>query len=186
MTRRDIPNALSAARIVLIVPLVMAILHGEFRIAFALFAIAGLTDGLDGFLARRFDWRTPLGGILDPAADKLMTVSVFIALAFAGLVPMWLALLMVARDGVIVGGVLVYRVWVGRFRAAASPISKINTLSMLLYVVSVLSSAAFGWPGAPVTIALGGILTATAIASGLDYVRMGSAMARRGGDLEKS
>lgn len=186
MTRRDIPNALSAARIVLIVPLIFTIVRGDYVAAFALFFVAGLSDGLDGFLARRYDWRTPLGAMLDPAADKLMTVSVFVALALAGLVPVWLTALIVARDAVIVGGALAYRTLIGRFRGGASYLSKINTLTMLFYVISVLGNAALGLPARPVLVALGGILCATAVASGLDYVRVWSRLALSRGHGETS
>lgn len=181
MTARDIPNALSALRILMIVPLVWALWHGHYAYAAGLFFVAGFTDGLDGFLARRFDWRSPLGAVLDPVADKLMTLSTFATLAVVGLTPWWLAALVIGRDVVIVGGALVYRWLIGGFQGGATAASKINTLSVLMYVFFVLTHAAFSVPGEALVLAAGALLMVTAVVSGLHYIWVWSRRAAAAG-----
>ena len=86
-----LPNAISLLRIALVAPILILILQGDFGWALALFVIAGFSDGLDGYLAVRFSWSTRLGGLLDPAADKLLITGMFITLAFTQHIPDWLA-----------------------------------------------------------------------------------------------
>ncbi len=177
MKPQHIPNALCVFRILLVGPIVWLLAQGSYAAAMLMFAAAGFTDGLDGFLARRFDWRTRLGGFLDPAADKLLMVSVFVTLVALGLIPMWLGVVVVARDAVIVTGVAAYRFLFGPFEGAASPVSKINTAVQLLFVLAVIGRAAFGVPAEPVVVVLGALLLATTVISGLDYVRTGTVAA---------
>ncbi len=171
MRRRDIPNALCIARIALVPVLLWAILTRQFLLATLLFGTAGVTDILDGYLARRFDWHSNLGAILDPIADKVLTVGVFVSLVIVGLIPRSLAVLVIGRDVLILCGVAAYRVLIGPFEAGASGIGKFNTAIMLLFVLLVLCRAALGLPGELVIVTLGAILTAAVIASGLDYMR---------------
>ncbi len=168
-----IPNALSVVRILLVVPVVAWLLDGHYLLAMLAFALAGFTDGLDGFLARRFGWHSPLGGVLDPLADKLLMVSVFVCLVAVDLIPAWLGVVVIGRDALILAGVGLYRWLVGPFAGMATPVSKANTAAQLLFVVAVLAHAALGLPGTQVVIALGAVLFATAVVSGLDYVRYG-------------
>src|SRR5690606_41004654 len=98
MTLRWLPNAICALRIVLVAPLVLAVLAGEHATALALLVVAGFSDGLDGFLAKKFDWRARLGSLLDPAADKLLIVSAYAALVYVGLVPLAVFATVVGRD----------------------------------------------------------------------------------------
>src|SRR5262245_37514300 len=93
---------------VLVAPLVAAILDGRFVTALVLIGVAGLSDGLDVFLAKQFDWRTRIGGLLDPAADKLLLVSAFVALAYVGAMPRSIVAIVVARDVLIVIGAVCY------------------------------------------------------------------------------
>src|SRR3990170_8650209 len=88
---RHIPNALCILRMLLVVPVAWLLNAGEYRLTLWLFAFAGFTDGLDGFLAKRFGWTSELGRILDPLADKILLVGVFITLATLDIVPVWLA-----------------------------------------------------------------------------------------------
>ena len=90
MRPRDIPNALCVLRMLLVAPVVWLLLAGEYAWVLVVFFLAGFTDGLDGFLAKRFDWRSRLGGILDPLADKLLMVSSYLTLGWLGLIPSWL------------------------------------------------------------------------------------------------
>ncbi len=172
---RHIPNLLCVCRIFLVLPLLMLMLNGEYLWAFAVFAVAGITDGLDGFLARRFNWRSPLGAILDPIADKLLMVSAFLVLAATSLVPVWLALLVIGRDLLIVTGVVCYRILVGPVTADASLMSKFNTAMQLVFVLLVLAHAGFGAPRELWVTFIGAIVVATTLISGLDYIRVGVA-----------
>ena len=165
-----IPNLLCVARILLVAPLVWLIGRGEYRVALSLFVVAGATDALDGFLAKRFEWRSQLGGLLDPAADKLLLSSVFITLGITGLCPLWLVGLVVLRDVVIATGALIYRALIGSFTWRARPLSKANTASQLAFVLATLTRAALGAPPAAVLQILGGLVVTTTVMSGADYV----------------
>lgn len=170
---KHIPNLLCVCRIFLVLPLLFLILRGDYAWAFVLFIIAGVTDGLDGLLARRFNWRSQLGAVLDPIADKFLMVSVFLVLAAIGQVPAWLAILVISRDLVIVTGVVCYRMLVGSMNMDASGMSKFNTLTQLTFVTVVLANAAFGSPRELWVIFLGAIVMSTTLISGIDYVRVG-------------
>jgi len=165
-----IPNLLCVGRMLLVPPLVWLLAHEDYRLALALFVIAGATDALDGFLAKRFGWRTQLGGLLDPAADKLLLSSVFLTMGFVGLVPLWLVALVVLRDVVIASGALSYRMLIGSFSWRARPVSKLNTAAQLAFVLGSLASAAFAVPTVGALHLLGAVIVATTILSGVDYV----------------
>ena len=126
-----------------------------------------------GFLARRFNWRSPLGAILDPIADKFLMVSSFLVLASTELVPIWLAILVIGRDLVIVTGVVCYRILVGPVTADASLVSKLNTAMQLVFVLLVLANAGLGTPRDLWVTFIGAIVAATTLISGLDYIRDG-------------
>lgn len=170
MRARDIPNMLCVMRMVLTIPVVWAILVGRYEIALLLFIIAGVTDGLDGFLAKRFSWQSHLGGILDPAADKLLLVASFLSLWIAGYVPGWLLAAVVGRDLVIVLGVAAYRYRVGSFAAEPTIISKLNSLLQLTYVLLTLLKLVAGMPAPAAIAALGWAVLVTTAISGADYV----------------
>lgn len=170
MRPRDIPNALCILRILLVAPIVWLLLAGEFALVLLIFFVAGFTDGLDGFLAKRFDWRSRLGGILDPLADKLLLVSSFVTLGYIGLAPVWLLLLVVARDVIIVSGATAYRLLIGQFQASPTRVSKANSALQLLYVLLAVADAGFGLPGRPLVDLVGYGVMATTIVSGVDYM----------------
>lgn len=170
MSLRWLPNAICVLRIVLVVPLVLALVAGRYDLAVVLLVIAGGSDGLDGFLAKHFDWRTRLGGLLDPAADKLLIGSVFVTLTCLGHVPLLLAAIVIARDAVIVLGSLAYHVLVEPIRGEPAAISKANTACQLAFVLFTLTTAAYGWPGDAVLVPLGAAVVFTSITSGLTYV----------------
>jgi cardiolipin synthase len=167
---RHIPNIISVIRILLVVPIAMALVRQQLSLAVMLFFIAAASDGVDGYLARRFGWQSELGGILDPVADKLLLATVFVALAFMKLVPPWLMAAAVGRDVIIVAGAIAYRIFIGPVKAHPSIISKINTLCQAAYILTVLSRAKFAEPPEGVAIWLGALVFATVIVSGLDYV----------------
>jgi cardiolipin synthase len=175
----DIPNAICVLRIVLVAPAVWCLFLGRFDVALAVVVVAGLSDALDGFLAKRFGWRSRLGGLLDPLADKLLLTSLFVALAVLGLLPAWLAAVVIGRDVVIVSGALAYSLLVGPVQPEPSRVSKANTLAQLTCVASVLVGEAFGWPTGPAVTAAGAGVLVTSVVSGLDYVIRWSSRARR-------
>jgi len=117
MSLRWLPNAISIARIILVVPILVFIVEGNYGLALILFLIAGFSDGVDGYLAKRFDWHTRIGALLDPIADKLLVGGTFLTMFFVGLVPVWLATLVILRDVVIIGGATAYNFLVRRLKA---------------------------------------------------------------------
>ena len=165
-----IPNIICILRILLVVPIVIALRDGEFTIALVLIFIAGFSDVLDGFLARQFDWRTRLGGLLDPLADKLLLVTVMLTLTSLDLVPWWLTFVVIGRDVVIISGAIAYNLLIEMVKPEPTIISKINTMLQLLYIVLVIAQQAFGWPPAIAIILAGTGVFCTSVVSGMDYV----------------
>jgi len=187
---RHLPNLICVVRLGLIWPIANGLYNGQYAFALALFMLAAASDGLDGYLAKRFNWISDLGKVLDPAADKLLLVTVFVEGTWIGLVPWWLTAAAVARDIVIALGALVYRIWFGPLRGRPTIISKINTAAQLLYLMAVMLAAAVGFPPGYVLRALALIVVATTAISGLNYVqtftrRAWSATAAPGGGLER-
>ena len=178
MKARDIPNLLCIMRMVLTVPIVWAILDGRYLLALVLFFVAGATDGLDGFLAKRYGWQSRLGGLLDPAADKLLLVASYVSMWVAGYVPGWLLIAVVTRDLVIVTGAGLYQLRVGNLVAEPTFVSKLNSVLQLLYILLILSWLVFGIPGPGAMNALGLVVLATVVVSGFDYVIRWSRRAR--------
>lgn len=170
MYLKSIPNLISIIRIILIIPVLLLIYRESYDFALFLFLLAGLSDALDGYLAKKFDWRTRVGALLDPVADKLLVAGTFIILTWLGLVPFWLATIVVSRDIIIALGVFIYSFVYEPFHGEATKISKINTFLEILYVLMVLSSEAFFWPSSTVIIITGSAVFATVFISGLDYI----------------
>ncbi|MCC7258388.1 MAG: CDP-alcohol phosphatidyltransferase family protein [Gammaproteobacteria bacterium] len=170
MRAADIPNAICVLRILLVAPTVLALLGGRYPLAFVLVLVAGFSDALDGFLAKRFDWRSRLGGLLDPLADKLLLMSLFVTLAWLGHLPAWLAGVVIGRDLVIVAGGLAYHVLVGPVQPEPSRASKLNTGAQLACVAVVLAGQLSATPLAMAVTAAGAAVLVTSVVSGLDYV----------------
>jgi cardiolipin synthase len=165
---RQLPNLISCLRIALVAPLVALLLRGDFEAALWIAVAAGLSDALDGFLARHFGWRSRLGSLLDPLADKLLLVAAYLTLAQVGHVAWALALLVLARDAVIVLGALAYHGIIGEFEARPSLWSKATTLGQILFVLLVLASNAFAFHWQQRGYAW--IIAALTVISGVDYV----------------
>lgn len=171
MNRKSIPNLLSAFRVILILPVLVFIFRQQHAAAAVLIAIAVFTDGLDGFLARQYSWRTRMGGILDPIADKLLFVSVFLALGATGHIAPWLVALVIGRDLVIAGGALAYERLIGPVEAQPTWLSKINTVVLFFFTAAVLLQLA-GWTLASAGLVKGLelLVVATVVTSGVQYV----------------
>ncbi|MGH8221936.1 MAG: CDP-alcohol phosphatidyltransferase family protein [Woeseiaceae bacterium] len=170
MTLRWLPNAISLLRIALIAPILWLIVDARFDLALILFFVAGFSDGLDGFLAKRFNWHTRLGALLDPVADKLLVAGAFLTLAAIGHVPVWLAALVVSRDLVIIGGATVYNFLIRPVQGEPTRVSKLNTVFELFFILFVLSRAGYGWPEEITITLLGAAVLVTVVISGIDYV----------------
>ena len=179
MNWRWIPNAICLVRIVLVVPIVLQLLAGNFAVALALILLAGASDGLDGFLAKTFDWRTRIGGLLDPIADKLLMTAVFLTLTKLGLVPIGVTAIVLLRDVVIVLGAIAYQLFVEPVRGRPTLISKLNTACQLCFVVFVITHSGFAWPPEVSLLVLGAAVVFTSIVSGLNYVLHWSRLALR-------
>lgn len=167
---RHLPNLICLVRIALIWPVVIALQSGRYTLALAIFTCAAISDGLDGYLAKRYGWTSDVGKIIDPLADKLLLVTVFVIATWLGLVPWWLAAAAVARDVMIALGALVFRLWFGPLHGHPTIVSKINTLLQLGYLVGVMGRAAFGVLPVEVLDALAVITLVTTVLSGADYV----------------
>lgn len=178
MSFKWIPNAISCLRIALIVPIVLLIVDGEIVWALVLFWLAGFSDGIDGYLANRYRWQTRLGALLDPIADKLLVAALFVTLAVLALIPAWLAVVVILRDIVIIGGAVLYHYLVRPVDGEPTRVSKLNTALQLLFLLFVLSREAFGWPDEVTVTVLGAALLVTAVISGVDYVLRWSERAR--------
>ena len=181
MTLRWLPNAISIMRIVLVAPILKYIIDGRYTLALVLFLVAGFSDGVDGFLAKRYDWHTRIGALLDPIADKLLVGGTFITMVIAGLVPAWFAAMIILRDVVIVGGATAYNFFVKPVEGEPTRISKLNTALQLLFVVFVLGHAGFGWPDRIAITVIGAGVIVTVVISGLDYVWSWARRAREDG-----
>ena len=142
----SLPNLISLGRLVLVPIIVTLIVQPEWGLAFALFVVAGVSDAVDGWLAKRFDLRTELGSYLDPLADKALLVSIYVSLAIVGVLPSAIAILVVSRDVMIVGAVMVS--WVLDKPVAIRPllVSKLNTLAQIAFASAVLAAKAFSLP----------------------------------------
>ncbi len=166
----QLPNLISSLRILLVAPIALCLTDHRLVATLCLFGVAAFSDAADGFLARRFGWQTELGGALDPIADKLMLATVFVVLAVQRHVPVWLSVAVIARDVVVVLGAISYRTWIGPVTASPSVISKLNTLCQIMLILAVISELQFAWPPAWAVLALGAMVLALAVLSGIDYV----------------
>ena len=169
---RHIPNIICVFRILLVWPVAVALARHEYLAALGLFVVAGASDGVDGYLAKRFNWTSELGKLLDPMADKLLLVTVFVESAWMGLVPWWLTAAVVARDVSIALGALAYKVLIGPLRGRPLVSSKINTLMQLLYPVAMLLHAGTGFPPPGVVDALAIVVFITTLISGANYMAL--------------
>jgi cardiolipin synthase len=180
MTLNWIPNAISMLRIALVVPVLWLIVNGAFGWALLLFWIAGFSDGIDGYLATRFGWQSKTGALLDPIADKLLVAGMFVTLTYTQHIPIWLTAVVLFRDVVIVGGAVAYHYLIKPLEGDPTHVSKLNTVMQLLFLLFVLSRAAFGWPDKIAVTIVGAATLVTVVISGFDYVVQWADRARKG------
>jgi cardiolipin synthase len=165
-----IPNAISLMRLFMIAPIIMLFVSNEYGWALALFTIAGLSDGIDGWIAKKYDWNTRLGAFLDPAADKLLVAWSFGTLAYLGQIPVWLAAVVIGRDVAIVTGSFLYHYLVEPLHGHPSFISKLNTALEFTLLVLVMLKAGFGLLDDTTITVVGAAVLVTVVISGYDYV----------------
>ena len=166
-----LPNIITLARLCAVPATVWLMLNQRLDLSFILFVAAGVSDALDGWIARRFNMRSAVGALLDPLADKALLISVYVLLAVLGVLPDWLAILVVFRDLMIMGGLVV--LWFLGLRPPIAPllVSKLNTFSQLALAAAAMGFAGFGLDGGAVLGVLIAVTAATTIASGAAYMR---------------
>ncbi|HIL42611.1 MAG TPA: CDP-alcohol phosphatidyltransferase family protein [Gammaproteobacteria bacterium] len=173
MNFSSIPNALSILRIILTVPVVITLLNQQYFLTIVIFFIAGITDALDGWIAKRFSFQTRLGSILDPFADKLLLMTSFVALYLIGLLPVWLLILIFVRDVMIIAGTVGY--FLGSDNSedellTPSNLSKINTGLQIALVLYLVASQIYPSVLLQPTIILFIVIATSTVLSGVDYI----------------
>lgn len=168
-TARYIPNFITGARILFVPCLIWMLFQSHFERALILVLLMGLSDALDGFLARCYGWKTTLGSYLDPIADKVMLLSAYLTFAILGWVPWWLSILVVSRDLVLLVGAVCYHLSTRQLKMDPLAISKINTFAQIILAVSLIY-AQVGPLSAQVITGLIGLVACTTLASGSQYV----------------
>lgn len=166
----NLPNAITFGRLLTVPIAVYLMMQSEFLAAFILFVVAGVSDALDGYIAKQWNQATTLGALLDPVADKTLLVSVYITLGLQGHVPNWIVVLVVFRDLIIVGGVIL--LFIVRLEVRMRPliISKINTAAQIALAAIVLAKLGLELDIAEVSTTMIYVVAATTALSGAGYV----------------
>lgn len=161
-----LPNLITIARIALVPVLILLLKDQEYAAALIVFVIAGISDALDGYLAKRLNVQSRLGAILDPVADKLLLVSAYVMLTFLGHIPFWLMLVVAFRDLLIVVGYVVYTSHAGPVKMRPSVLSKLNTVAQIALATLILAEQAAGLDLAPsVDVLVLAVLASTVISA---------------------
>lgn len=167
----NIPNLITLGRVILVPFVIWLIINDRLGEAFTVFLVAGVSDAVDGFLAKRFGWQTELGAYLDPLADKLLLVSLFVALGIKGELPSWIVIAAVSRDMLIVMGVLLAGLLGRPLNVRPYPISKLNTLAQITLVAVSLADSAFKLGFGSLRLLLLWVTAALIVASLATYAR---------------
>lgn len=138
-----LPNLITVARLVLVPIVIVTIVQGRWALAFALFVLAGISDAVDGFIARRFDMKSEFGAYIDALADKALLVSIYVTLSIVGILPGWLAIVVVSRDVMIVSAILVSRLMERPVAIKPLLVSKMNTAVQIAFAGLVLGAKTF-------------------------------------------
>lgn len=144
-----IPNVITIIRLFLVPLVVLMIVQGRMQTAFVLFLIAGISDAVDGAIARRFSMKSELGAYLDPLADKALIVSIYVTLGITGVIPSWLTILVVARDIMIVSAVMISWIMEKPVEIAPIIVSKLNTGAQIGFAALILGANGFGYNTGP-------------------------------------
>lgn len=176
-----LPNVITIVRIIMVPAFVVAFINNRLDLALLLFVLAGVSDALDGFLARVLRQRSQLGAMLDPVADKLLLITAFMCLALGGLVSSWLAVLVISRDVMLIGGMALLHFWGVNIRDRIRPtyLSKFNTNAQVILVVAVLA-APLGWGWHGLIPFLMAVVAASTTLSGAHYIYIGLGLFPRG------
>jgi cardiolipin synthase len=166
----NIPNTITLGRLLAVPVTIWLILNNLNLAAFWLFVVAGVSDAIDGYLAKRWDQVTEFGKYLDPLADKALLVSIYITLGVQGHLESWLVIMVVFRDVMIVGAVILYQTMVRRLKMNPLIISKVNTLAQIVLAALVLGSRGFDVDTGLFFELMIGIVTMTTVISGLSYL----------------
>ena len=167
----SLPNLITLARILLVPVMVWAIASDQMTGAFTLFLIAGISDGVDGFLAKRFGMATAVGAYLDPLADKVLIVSIYVSLGIIEAIPRWLVILVVSRDLLIVGGIMLSWVLGDPITIKPATVSRLNTVAQILLGGVVIAARAFHWEIAVAINALMGLVAVLTLLSIAVYLQ---------------
>jgi len=170
MNLRNLPNAITLSRLFLVPVLIVVLKEGNYEAALMIFLLAGISDGLDGYIAKRFNLVSHLGSVLDPLADKMLLVSTYVMLTILGDIPFWLMMAVAFRDVLIVGGYILVTSVLGPVRMEPSWLSKFNTVTQILLVLVILVQQAFHVPGAWANEPLIFVVLLTTLASGIHYI----------------
>jgi len=168
----SIPNLITLGRVILVPVVFWLLVSGQLQLAFLAFVVAGISDAVDGYLAKRFHWETELGAFLDPIADKLLLVSIFVALGVTGRLPSWLVILVVSRDVLIVIAVVLS--WLLENPTPMRPltVSKLNTVAQIVLAGTVLANEGFGLRLTGPVLVLIWLTAALTVASLIAYLRV--------------
>jgi cardiolipin synthase len=166
----NLPNAITIARVLAVPLMIWLLVSHEYLLAFWVFVLAGVSDAVDGFIAKRFNQRTELGSYLDPAADKLMLVSIYVALGLLQVLPPWLVILVVSRDVLIVSGVVMASVLRQPLEVRPLLLSKLNTGAQIILAGFVLAALGFDMVTREILLFGSVVVAVLTIASGAQYV----------------
>jgi cardiolipin synthase (CMP-forming) len=161
----NLPNLITVARILMVPVVVWAIAQRQMQIAFLLFLAAGVSDAVDGFLAKRFNMTSELGALLDPLADKALLVSIYVSLGIWGAIPRWIVILVVSRDIMIVAAVIVSWLFGRPIPMKPLMVSKLNTVAQVAFAALVLAALGFGFKPRPYDVILMGFVTVFSLVS---------------------
>lgn len=167
----SIPNLITLGRILMVPVVVWAIIYGELWLAFVLFLAAGVSDAVDGYLAKRFNMASELGAYLDPLADKTLIVSIYVTLGIAGKIPLWLVILVVSRDIMIIGAIMLSWLLGSPLKVKPLLVSKLNTVAQIVFACVVLASLGFDLRADNLIFALIPVVAVLTLLSVAAYVR---------------
>lgn len=184
-----IPNIITVFRILLVIPTAWMLWEMHYLEAFILMVIAGVSDAFDGFLARRFNWMSKLGAILDPLADKFLVAVMFVVFTLQGHIPLWVAIIVLTRDFAIIAGAGVYKLLYEEVEISPTFLSKANTamqfVTVCLLMASLLPLGMVAELAASSAQPCFYILAVLGISSGTDYVITWGSKAYREGKKRK-